>query len=262
MSRIACIGDSCVDHYDAQNQTFPGGNPVNFAVYLRRMGSEASFIGAVGSDADGALVRTALAGKGVDVSHVQVLDGPTPTTHVVMDHGNRVFAAYDTGVMEQYALREEDFAFIKEHDLAVSALWGKCEHDLERIRALGIPVAFDCADLPFDPVAQAALPHTDIAFFSDDEANERKLRKTVRKLAELGPRIIVVMRGAKGSMAFDGRRYYHQSAIECEVVDTLGAGDSFIAGFLHTYLAGESIQACMLAGSKNASITIGYLGAW
>ena len=262
MSRIACIGDSCVDHYDAQNQTFPGGNPVNFAVYLRRMGSEASFIGAVGSDADGALVRSALEKKGVDVSHVQVLDGPTPNTHVEMDHGNRVFVSYDTGIMEQFSLREEDLAFIGGHDLAVSALWGKCEHDLKRIRALGIPTAFDCADEPFNPSAQTALPDTDVAFFSDDTANERKLRKTVRQIAAMGPKIVVVMRGAKGSMAFDGRRYHHQEAIDCEVVDTLGAGDSFIAGFLHTWLRGGSIRDCMLAGSENAAVTIGYLGAW
>ena len=41
---IACIGDSCVDHYEALGQKFPGGNPVNFAVYLRRLGTSASFI--------------------------------------------------------------------------------------------------------------------------------------------------------------------------------------------------------------------------
>ena len=262
MSRIACIGDSCVDHYDALDQTFPGGNPVNFAVYLRRMGSEASFIGAVGSDPEGALVCSALADKGVDVSHIQVLEGPTPFTHVVMDHGNRVFTEYETGVMEQYALREEDFAFIREHDLAVTALWGKCENDLGRIRSLGVKVAFDCADLPFDPVAQKALPYSDIAFFSDDEADTDKLCETVRKLAALGPKIVVSMRGARGSMAFDGDYFYHQAAVRCEVVDTLGAGDSFIAGFLHAHLEGRSVIECMRAGSQNAAITIGYVGAW
>ena len=262
MSKIACIGDSCVDHYDALNETFPGGNPVNFAVYLRRMGSEASFIGAVGSDPEGELVRSALAEKGVDVSHVQVLEGQTPFTHVIMDHGNRVFTAYETGVMEQYALRDEDLEFIRSHDLAVTALWGKCEDDLGRIRALGVPVAFDCADLPFDPVAQSALPNSDIAFFSDDEADTDKLCQTVRKIAALGPKIVVTMRGAQGSMAFDGDYFYHQAAVKCKVVDTLGAGDSFIAGFLHAYLQGLPIHACTRAGAENASITIGYIGAW
>ena len=60
----------------------------------------------------------------------------------------------------------------------------------------------------------------------------------------------------------DGSRYYAQAAIECPVVDTLGAGDSYIAGFLYSYLQGRPIEQCMKAGAENASITIGYLGAW
>ena len=230
MIRIACIGDSCVDHYDLYDQALPGGNPVNFAVYFRRMGGEASFIGAVGSDSDGALVLRALEGKGVDVSHVQA--GPTSTTHVSVENGNRVFTAYDPGVMEQFALRPEDFAFIRAHDLVVSAPWGRCERELGRIRAMGLPIAYDCADLPFEQAAQTALPNADIAFFSDDVENEQDLKRTVEAIYALGPSIVVAMRGARGSLAYDGSRYYAQAAIECPVVDTLGAGDSYIAGFL------------------------------
>ena len=262
MIKIACIGDSCVDYYDSLDRKYPGGNPVNFAVYLRRMGAEASFVGAVGSDEDGQLVREALQEKHIDISHVQILEGPTSTTHVAMDNGNRVFTAYDPGVMEQFSLREEDLQFIGTHDLAVTALWGHCENDLARIRELGIPVAFDCADLPFDPISLRALPNVDIAFFSDDTADEAALEETVHTLAAMGPKIVVVMRGAIGSMAFDGERFYHQAAIDCRVVDTLGAGDSYIAGFLYALRRGFPIEACMLAGSQNSAITIGYIGAW
>ncbi len=259
---IACIGDSCVDYYESLGQKFPGGNPVNFAVYVRRLGGASSFVGAVGSDEDGKLVLEALKGKDVDVSHVQVLPGPTPNTHVVMENGNRVFTSYDTGVMEDYRLRPEDLDFIAEHALAVTALWGRCENDLAAIKARGVPVAFDCADLPFDPVAQTALPYADIAFFSDDASSVDELMKTIRGLAEKGPSVVVAMRGAKGSMAYDGQTFYLQGAVNCPVVDTLGAGDSFIAGFLHATLQGLPIPARMRAGSENAAITIGYVGAW
>ena len=251
---IACIGDSCVDHYEALGQKFPGGNPVNFAVYLRRVGAEASFIGAVGSDEDGLLVRDALAGKGVDVSHVQVLEGPTPTTTVTMEQGNRV--------MEDYRLRPRDLDFIARHDLAVTALWGRCEGDLAAIRARGVPVAFDCADLPEDPAALAALPNVDIAFFSDDGSSLEALMDKARGVAAMGPGTVVVMRGARGSMVYDGRTFYLQGAVDCPVVDTLGAGDSYIAGFLHAALLGKPIPERMRAGSENAAVTIGYVGAW
>ena len=261
-AQIACIGDSCVDHYEALDQKFPGGNPVNFAVYLRRLGAASSFIGAVGSDEDGELVLKALAGKGVDVSHVQVLEGPTPSTTVEMEQGNRVFTTYDTGIMEQFRLRPEDLDFIAQHPMAVSAVWGRCENDLAAIRARGVTVAFDCADLPDDPVSQAALPNVDIAFFSDDRTPLDRLMKKARRIAAKGPSVVIVMRGAKGSMVFDGQTFYLQGAIDCEVVDTLGAGDSYIAGFLDATLKGLPIPERMRAGSENASITIGYVGAW
>ncbi len=251
-----------MDHYEALGQKFPGGNPVNFAVYLRRLGRSSSFVGAVGSDADGALVLEALAEKGVDLSHVQVLPGPTPTTRVCMENGNRVFTAYDSGVMEHYALRPEDLAFIGRHAMAVTALWGRCENDLAAIRAMGVPVAFDCADLPDDPAAQRALPHVDIAFFSDDQANDDELMERIRQIAALGPGTVVAMRGARGSMAWDGELFYTSGAIDCPVVDTLGAGDSYIAGFLHATLAGLPMPRRMWAGSACASVTIGYVGAW
>lgn len=261
-SAIACIGDSCVDHYPALGQRFPGGNPVNFAVYLRRLGAPASFVGAVGSDEDGAFVRCALAQKGVDVTHVQTLSGQTPTTQVEMDGTNRVFTAYDAGVMDRFALRAQDLAFIGTHALAVSAFWGRCEGELGAIRTLGVPVAFDCADLPFDPVCKTALPNVDIAFFSDDTASEPAVQEICRTLAAQGPSIVVAMRGAKGSMAFDGESFYQMDAIACKVVDTLGAGDSFIAGFLEATLRGLPIPARMQAGSACAAKTIGYVGAW
>lgn len=259
---IACIGDSCVDHYEALGQKFPGGNPVNFAVYLRRLGTSASFIGAVGSDEDGELVLGALEKKGVDVSHVQVLEGPTPTTTVVMDHGNRVFTSYETGIMEDYRLRPEDLDYIAEHAIAVSAVWGKCEHALAEIKARGVTVAFDCADLPDDPVSLTALPHVDIAFFSDDGTPVERLMEKVKAIAAMGPSLVVTMRGAKGSMVYDGETFFLQHAIECPVVDTLGAGDSYIAGFLSATLRGLPIPDRMRAGSENAAVTIGYVGAW
>ena len=45
-------------------------------------------------------------------------------------------------------------------------------------------------------------------------------------------------------------------------VDTMGAGDSFIAGFLYGILQGKSLQESMEQGAKNSSVTLGYSGAW
>ena len=61
---------------------------------------------------------------------------------------------------------------------------------------------------------------------------------------------------------YDGQRFYRQGIIPCQVVDTMGAGDSLIAGFLHGYLEGLDLPACMTAGAQCSAVTLSYEGAW
>lgn len=262
MKRIGCVGDNCVDHYRQTGEDHFGGNPVNVAVYTRRLGGGISYVGAVGTDGRGAALLDALRGRGVDVSHVHVDEGSTAVTYVEHINGDRVFGDYDEGVMAQFALTEEDIAFLGSHALVVSGLWGHAEGYLARIRQAGAVTAFDCSDRPEDPAAQTALPCTDIAFFSDDGSDDEALRQRLRQLAALGPRIVVATRGSRGSMAYDGQRFYEQGIIPCQVVDTMGAGDSLIAGFLHGYLEGLDLPACMTAGAQCSAVTLSYEGAW
>ena len=262
MKKIACVGDNCIDYYAQSGQAFPGGNPVNVAVYTCRLGGGASYIGAVGTDAYGDLLLRALQDKGVDISRVQRLAGNTALTQVRVENGERILGDYDEGVMADFALRPADVDFLCAHDLVVSGLWGKVENELSQVAARGVPVAFDCADRPEDPAAQTALRSADIAFFSDDNQDEAALRARMRAVAALGPRVVVATRGAMGSLAFDGERYMPFGIISCPVVDTMGAGDSYIAGFLHAYLEKRSLFACMEAGARASAFTIGYAGAW
>lgn len=262
MMRIACVGDNCVDFYDNTNEAFPGGNPVNVAVYVRRLGGESSYLGAVGTDAHGRLMIDALAGKGVDVSHVQVLEGATALTHVNRIDGERVFGDYEEGVMADFALRDEDIDFLCTHDLVVSGLWGHAENHLHKVRERGIPVAFDCAERPLEDASLIALPHTNIAFFADDISADEELREKILRVAQLGPQLVVATRGIKGSLAYDGKDFYAYGIVKCEVGDTMGAGDSFIAGFLTSWLQQKPIIDCMADGAANAAVTISYCGAW
>ena len=77
-----------------------------------------------------------------------------------------------------------------------------------------------------------------------------------------GAKTVIVTRGTKGSIAYDGTSYTEFGIIPCDVVDTMGAGDSFIAGFLYGILQGKSLQESMEQGAKNSSVTLGYSGAW
>ncbi len=260
--KIACVGDNCVDYYDQTSQAFPGGNPVNVAVYVRRMGGESAYIGAVGTDRYGRLILDSLRGKGVNVDRVHCLPGSTALSHVHLENGDRVFGDYDEGVMAQFALTAEDIDFLCGYDLVVSGLWGRAEKELSQVAQRGVPVAFDCAERPEDPAAQIALPHTTVAFFSDDSSDDEALKTRIAQIAALGPKVVVATRGSKGSLAWDGSAYHAHGIVPCQVVDTMGAGDSFIAGFLMEYLRGTDLPGCMAAGAASSAVTLAYSGAW
>ena len=156
--RVAAIGDNCIDYYDSLNESYPGGNPVNVAVYIKRLGGESSYTGAVGTDSFGKIMISAIQNKGVDTSHIQVLDGKTAVTHVDIVDGDRVFGKYEEGVLADFKLREQDISFIKKHDLAVTGIWGMIEDELPLI-SKEIPVAFDFANKFANPIVEKAIPY-------------------------------------------------------------------------------------------------------
>lgn len=260
--KIAAVGDGCIDLYDRTGAAYPGGNPVNVAVDTVRLGGWASYIGAVGDDAYGELMRKVLEGEGVDVSHLHTLPGRTAVSHVTVTEGERVFGAYEEGVMTQFRLTEEDKEFLCAHDLLVSGFWGRIEANLPELKERGMSIAFDFADKESDPILEKVLPYVDYAFFARDGKTEGELESLLRETVARGAKIAVVTRGAKGSMAFDGETLCRRDAEACPVVDTMGAGDSFAAGFLLALLAGRPLQECMDCGARSSSQTIQHQGAW
>lgn len=262
MIKIAAVGDNCMDVYENLNQAFPGGNPVNVAVYSVRLGGTASYTGVVGDDKYGKIMIDALNAKGVDTTHVRILPGKTAITQVELVNGERVFGDYDEGVLADFKLTAEDIDFLCSHDLVISGLWGMIESDLDKIKARGIPVAFDFATKFDDPVVEKAIYNVDYAFFASDNGDTEELRKFMKEMHSKGPKIVIVTLGEEGSIAYDGKDFIRFGIIVCDVKDTMGAGDSFIAGFLRGTLLGKGIIDCMKMGAENSSVTLQYTGAW
>lgn len=260
--KLAAVGDNCMDVYDGIGESYPGGNPVNVAVYFVRLGGKASYTGAVGTDNYGTLMNDAIAAKGVDTSHIHFLNGTTAITHVELNNGERVFGDYDEGVLAEFKLSESDIDFLCGHDLVVSGLWGNVEHEFAKIRAKGVKVAFDAATRPEDPAAITAIPNVDYLFFASDDGDNDRLRNKMREIYSKGPELVIATLGEQGSIVFNGNEFKKFGIIPCNVVDTMGAGDSYIAGFLKGIIEGKAIEECMKMGASNSSITLEYRGAW
>lgn len=260
---IAAVGDNCMDVYEALGAAYPGGNPVNVAVYARRLGAHASYTGAVGTDTYGSQMLAALQAKGVDTSHVQILPGKTAVTQVeVTPEGDRILGDYDPGVLESFKLSPKDIDFLCRHDLIVSGIWGMIDQDLPTLKARGVPIAFDFATKLDHSITQEAIHHVDYAFFAYDGGDTPFIRDYARRMHAKGSRLVIVTLGEKGSLAYDGTAFTTFGIVPCPVVDTMGAGDSYIAGTLVGLMQGLPLIECMEKGAANSATTIAYTGAW
>lgn len=263
--KLAAVGSNCIDYYEniENGKAYPGGGPVNMAVYTLRLGGQASYIGPVGNDCYGEIMYKAIEEKGVDISHLHVKDGHTAVTQVNLVNGERVFGDYEEGVLTDYVLSEEDLDFICTHDVVVCDLWGKVEGQFRELKKRGMTTAFDCATRPESPESMRAMPYTDYLFFSCDDGDTPELREQMKKYHEQGPKLVICMMGAEGSLCYDGKEFHRFGIVPCEnLVDSMGAGDSYIAGFLFGITEGLTIEQAMEKGAQNATVTLGYFGGW
>lgn len=264
--RLAAIGSNCIDFYYNLDggKAFPGGGPVNMAVYTIRLGGSASYIGAIGSDDYGQIQKNAMLAKGVDCSHLYTKEGKTAVTQVSLLNGERKFTGYDQGVLADFSLNEDDLRFIAEnHDIVVSDQWGKIAEYFPKLRAMGIPTAYDCSTRVGGPAALSVIPHTDYLFFSSDDGDTQTLRELIKLIHAQGPKLVIAMLGSEGSLCYDGKNFHKYGIVPCEhLVDTLGAGDSYISGFLFGLVEGLPLEQCMEKGASNATETLKYFGAF
>lgn len=252
---IATVGDNCIDRYLPARQSAVGGNAVNVAVHLRRMGRRVGYFGAVGDDQDGRRVMECLAACGVDTSPVLLRPGRTAVTDLDIDAaGDRIIAFEDFGACAGYRPPEADRARLRRMR-HVHLGWLDDGGALRReLAAAGISVS---QDLAVNPSADGLA----IAFGSAGEDRARA-RQLAREFLDQGARIAVVTCGARGSVAADGAAMVEAEAAPVEVVDTTGAGDTFIAAFIDGHLAGGSLSACLEAARQAATLTCRHIGGF
>ena len=137
MARVLGIGDNTVDIYVDQGVQFPGGNAVNVAVLMHRLGAEAAYLGCVGDDFLGDIVRKALIEEGVDCSHLRRAAGGNSWSRIRHVGNDRVFDGSRPSMRGDYRLTDADFDWIAGVDLVHSSVYSKLEELLPEIRSTG-----------------------------------------------------------------------------------------------------------------------------
>ena len=262
MPRLLGIGDSTVDIYLSEGMQYPGGNTVNVAVQARHCGMATSWLGCLGRDMLGDLTLNALVMEGVDVSHVQRIDGPNPWSRIRHAGADRIFDGSNPGVRSRYAFSVDDARFITAHDVVHTSVHSDLDSRMAWLKENARVLAYDYSEHWERPGVTETLRHVDIAFLSATRRNDAECEDLMRWCAGQGPAIVVATRGAAGAAALQDGKVVAVPAAPAVVVDTLGAGDGLIAGFLVAHAEDRPLAECLARGVAQAARVCGHKGGF
>jgi 2-dehydro-3-deoxygluconokinase len=264
--RTTDIGD-LADVSEARLAT--GGADSNVAIGLSRLGVEAVWAGRVGADGLGRRVVRDIRGEGVQVR--AIIDPDAPTGLMIKEkrtpHTTRVSFYRSGSAGSRLAPGDIDPALVRDAAIvhvsgitpslsasARAAVW----EVIDLAREAEVPISFDVNHRPslwsdgspaelYRDIASAA----DIVFAGDEEAAlvtgvaPDDPRALAHALADLGARVAVVKRGASGSLVLADGAVIERAAIAVPVVDSVGAGDAYVAGFLAGCVRQDSLEECL-----------------
>lgn len=245
-----------------------GSSSAIVAHNLAALGSRVGFVSCIGEDALGDIALKRLAASGTHVDQVVRQSGPQTGLTVILQHGSwRNILTYP-GTIFDLKLEHIDSEYISSsrhfHFSSYYLQRGLRPHvpDLfQQLKQKGLTISLDPNDDPEDEWKddiREALRYVDI--FLPNAREAKKIARTediedaVAKLAGMVPLVIVKL-GAGGALAQRGHDRFVSPAAKIEIVDPVGAGDSFDAGFLHQFLRGGELQSCLDAGNVTAALS-------
>lgn len=257
------------EHVFSQHSSFTfGGSAANFATQSAKLGVKTGLISCVGDDLYGDLILKSLNDIGVDTKSILVLD-KQPTGLFFLAHspndGDAVYAELGANkFLEKHIIDEEYLTRVR--TLHISGGYPMLmARAIDHATTQGMIVSVDPGRAAADVDFSRILKQIDLMFLNQAELKEyfgiEPVEKELREFAKKFPGILIVKMGEKGSIATDGFEYIKSPIFEVPVVDTLGAGDSFAAGFVTAWTRSENIEQALNFANATASLTITQLGA-
>ena len=248
-------------------QLMLGSSSAIFAHNLSILGSSVTFTSRVGDDLFADVCLHEMVSAGIDVRRVVRTPSGSGTgiTIILPLTETRRILTYP-GAMFEMSLNDLDLDFIaraKHFHLSSVFLHRKLLPDIpylfQEMKRRGLTTSLDTNDDPEDQwrgVVDDLLPHVDLLLCTQEEA--RKIAKVEDAESFLASRVpvLVVKRGGRGASVFAAGDRLDAPALQVDVVDTVGAGDTFDAGFLHQWLRKSSLETCLAFGNCAAGLSV------
>jgi len=246
-----------------------GSSSAIVAHNLSALGSRVGFQSRIGDDPLGRIALERLREGKVDVSNVRVVSAATTTgLTVILHHGHwRNILTY-MGTIAELTWNDLDLDYLADSRhfhfssyYLQQGLRPRVAELFQHLKSKGLTISLDTNDDPDDRWEgglMELLRHVDVFLPNEREACKAagtdNVETAIRKLSEFVPLLVIKM-GPKGALAQQGSERFTAASKELIPVDTVGAGDSFDAGFLHEYVRGADLKKCLASGNAAGALS-------
>lgn len=203
----------------------------------------------------------------VDISRCREYEGENGFALIDLKNGERVFVMSNKGgVLKEHpiVLSGDDLSYIEAFDWVHTSNNSYMDKELSKLAGASKFLSYDFSGSYTDYMRNEYIcRHVDSAFLSCAGMDTEEIKKLLKRMNSWGCPLLIATRGEEGVLLYDGKRYFEYKPELVRAVDTLGAGDSFAAGFLLSYLESrknheleEEYTACIeKAFKKGASMS-------
>jgi sugar/nucleoside kinase (ribokinase family) len=245
-----------------------GGSSSILAHNLATLGSRVGFSSLVGDDEMGRIAVDRLREAGVDTSHVLPRSDKGSGVTLLLPHGRQRHILTYAGVMADLSVDQLDRAFVQSaRHLHLSSIFLQTGLHaglpalLDDLKAAGMTLSLDTNDDPddtWDGILPEVLKRIDILLPNEDEVLRITRAGTVEEALDSLRGVVetvVVKCGARGALVQHGGERAWAAPTPVTPVDTIGAGDSFDAGFLHRWLHGATVLEAAEFGNRTGALS-------
>jgi sugar/nucleoside kinase (ribokinase family) len=247
-----------------------GSSSAIFAHNLCVLGTRVGFISKIGGDPLGKIAAERLSAVGVDISRMKCETGKTSTglTVVLPQPQHRYILTYPGTMFEmQYSDIDMDYVRKARHLHLSSfylhrALRPRILNLFRQAKEAGLSTSLDTNDDPenlWERDLLDVLKYVDIFFPNDREAKKIARSDDLAQALNLlvgFSKVVVVKRGSGSTICRSGNEQWSLTPPTVKVVDDVGAGDTFDAGFIHSYLRGATLEDCLAFANIAAAYSV------
>lgn len=251
-----------------------GGKGANQAVAAARLGANVQMIGCIGDDSFGKETLLSLKRNNVGTTYVKVLENVTSGVAIIIRQGVNNRIIIDKGA-NQALSKNQLIEFNEKHSIENEIFVTQLENDFEKtMEALAFAKSKNMLTVlnpaPAVELKESNYKNIDILVLNQSEAKiligiypetEIECKEVYKQFSKLGVGQVIITLGKSGSYVFNEEYFLKINPEKVQVVDTVGAGDSYIGGLTYLLSKGKDIFTAAKFAGKVASLTITKEGA-